>query len=162
MTHPISITLPSDREIRIERAFDAPAVLVFRAWNEPALFRRWMVGPPGWTMKVCEIEARVGAEYRVVWGDAEGASFTISGVFIEVEAPQRWVTTERFEGFEGESVNSVELIEADGRTNVIQIMAYPTKEARDAALQSGMAEGCEACYANLDLLFAEGAIQRAG
>jgi uncharacterized protein YndB with AHSA1/START domain len=113
-------------------------------------------------MKVCEIEARVGAEYRVVWGDAEGASFTISGVFKEVAAPHRWVTTERFEGFEGESVNSVELIEADGRTNVIQILAYPTKEARDAALQSGMAEGCEACYANLDLLFAEGAIQRAG
>ncbi|MDQ3809254.1 MAG: SRPBCC domain-containing protein, partial [Chloroflexota bacterium] len=102
MTHPIDVTTPSDREIRVTRVFDAPRSLIFDCHTKPDLVRRWLLGPPGWSMPVCEIDLRVGGQYRYVWrNDVDGREFSIGGEYREVVPPERIVHTERYEGDEG-------------------------------------------------------------
>ena len=64
MPRPLEVTLPSDREVRVVRSFDAPRQLVWDAHTRPELVTRWMLGPPGWTMPVCEMDLRAGGKYR--------------------------------------------------------------------------------------------------
>src|SRR5688572_2935425 len=99
MTSPASlrVTTPSDREIVMTRLFDAPRQLVFDAWTRPELLKRWLLGPPGHDMIVCDIDLRVGGAYRFVWSNPDGTSFGLGGVYRELEAPARIVSTERFE-----------------------------------------------------------------
>ncbi len=66
-TETLTVTAPGDREIVMTRVFDAPRDLVFDAWTRPELLSRWLLGPPGWTMPVCEIDLRVGGAFRIVW-----------------------------------------------------------------------------------------------
>ena len=74
------VTLPTDREIRVERDFDAPRALVFEAFTKPELVRQWLLGPDGWTMPVCEIDLRVGGRYRYVWhNEKSGADMGMGG-----------------------------------------------------------------------------------
>ncbi len=67
MPKPVDVSTPSDREIRVARAFDAPARLVWDCHTKPELIRRWMLGPPGWSMPVCEVDLTVGGAYRYRW-----------------------------------------------------------------------------------------------
>src|SRR6476620_2015749 len=88
----LKITTPSDREIAITRIFDAPRELVFEAMTTPALLQRWLLGPPGWTMPVCEIDLKVGGKYRYVWrNERDGSEMGMGGVFREIVKPQRLV-----------------------------------------------------------------------
>jgi uncharacterized protein YndB with AHSA1/START domain len=86
----LQITTPSECELRWSRVFDAPCARVFAAISTPALVRRWLLGPPGWAMPVCEIDLRPGGVYRYVWRrEQDGKEMGIRGVYREVVAPQR-------------------------------------------------------------------------
>src|SRR5215218_484973 len=88
MIEKAQVTLPSEREVQVVRSFRAPRALVYRAYTEPELVRRWLLGPPGWSMPVCEMDVRVGGSYRWRWrSDENGKEFGFHGVFRQVDAP---------------------------------------------------------------------------
>ena len=152
----LQVTTPSDREIAMTRVFDAPRTLVFDAHTKPELVRRWLLGPPGWSMPVCEIDLRVGGKYRYVWRhDRNGNEMGMGGLYREIVAPERIVNTERFDEawYPGEALNTLVLVEKGGRTTLTQTVRYESREARDAVLKSGMESGVAASYERLaDLL----------
>src|SRR6058998_2613091 len=97
-TAELQITTRGDRELVMTRAFAAPRRMVFDAFTKPELVRRWLLGPPGWSMPVCEIDLRVGGSYRYVWKhDRTGEEMGMGGVFREIVRPERLVATERFD-----------------------------------------------------------------
>ena len=152
----LKLTTPSDREIAMTRVFDAPRKLVFDAHTKPDLVRQWLLGPPGWSMQVCEMDVRVGGKYRWVWRhDRDGTTMGMGGVYREIVKPERLVVTERFDEawYPGEALNTLVLVEQGGRTTLTQTMRYESREARDAVLKSGMESGVKASYDRLaDLL----------
>jgi len=156
MEKTLEITAPSDREIVVVRDFDAPRRLVFDCMSKPELVRRWLLGPPGWTMPVCEIDFREGGRYRYVWSRANGEEMGMGGVHREIVAPERVVATQLFEGAEpaDESVVTSLLVEREDRTTLTTIVLYASKASRDAMLATDMAAGMEAGYARLDALLA--------
>jgi uncharacterized protein YndB with AHSA1/START domain len=158
------ITLPSDREVKVTRTFKAPRALVFRAYTEPALVRRWMLGPPGWSMPVCDMDVRVGGSYRWKWkNDSDGAEFGFFGTFREVQPPSKIVHTERYdpgtlpEAYpnEGEAIITTTFTEEDGITTMTALMDFGSKDIRDAALKTGMTDGMEQSYQLLDQVLQE-------
>lgn len=159
MPRTVDVTTPNDREIRVSRVFDAPRNLVWECHTKPDLVRRWMIGADGWTMPVCEIDVRVGGQYRHVWrNDADGTEFGFRGRYREVVEPERIVHSERFDGApEGESdaICTLTLVEQGGKTTLTYAMVFPTREVRDQALKSGMTDGMGAMYQRLDSLMAE-------
>jgi len=77
-----------ERDLVMTRVFDAPRTLVFDAHTRPELVRRWLLGPPGWSMPVCEIDLRVGGTFRYVWQhDRDGTKMGMGGVYREIKAP---------------------------------------------------------------------------
>ena len=152
----LQLTAPGEREIVMTRVLDAPRKLVFDAFTKPELVKRWLLGPPGWSMPVCQIDLRVGGKYRYVWRkDSDGTEMGMGGVYREIVVPERLVTTERFDEawYPGEAVGTLVLVEQRGRTTVTQTMRYESREARDAVLKSGMEKGVAASYDRLaDLL----------
>jgi uncharacterized protein YndB with AHSA1/START domain len=146
-----------DREILITRMFDASRDLVFDAHTKPELVRRWLLGPPGWTMPVCEIDLRVGGRFRYVWRNADGRDMGMGGVYREIVRSERIVSTEIFDEdwTGGETVNTLTFTEQAGRTTMTNVVLYSTADARDGALKSGMTDGMEAGYALLDNVLAK-------
>jgi uncharacterized protein YndB with AHSA1/START domain len=154
----LTITAHGEREIAITRRFDAPRHLVFDAFTKPELVRRWLLGPSGWSMPICEIDLRVGGAYRYVWRkDSDGTTMGMGGVYREVEPPERLVSTEKFDAawYEGEAVSTLVLVEQDGKTTLAQTVLYESSEIRDAVLKSGMQQGIEASYDRLATLLTE-------
>ena len=148
----LQLTAPGEREIVMTRVLDAPRQLVFDAFTKPELLKQWLLGPPGWSMPVCEIDLRVGGKYRYVWRkDSDGTEMGMGGVYREIVVPERLVTTERFDEawYPGEAVGTLVLVEQRGRTTVTQTMRYESREARDAVLKSGMEKGVAASYDRL-------------
>ncbi len=152
----LQVTTPSEREIAMTRVFDAPRELVFDAWTRPELIRRWMLGPPGWSMPVCEVDLRVGGTYRFVWRSPEGKDMGMGGVYREIMPPERIVTTEAFDEdwTGGETLNTLVLTEQGGRTTLTNTVLYSSREARDGALKTGMEQGVAASYDRLAELLA--------
>ena len=142
-------TTPSDLEIVVTRAVDAPRRLVFAAHTNPAHVPHWMLGPNGWTMPVCEIDLRVGGAWRFVWRQSDGTEMEMRGVYQEIVPPERVVWTESWGADWPETVNTLVLSEQDGKTTITQRILYPSQAARDAALQSGMQEGLSQGYDRL-------------
>lgn len=162
----LSVTTPSDREILMTREFEAPRALVWDAMTRPDLLRRWLFGPPGWSMTTCDSDLRVGGEFRWAWRGPEGQDLVMHGVYREVQPPRpggeggRIVRTETFdvgcEAQTGEQVATLALAElAPGRTRLTLTVEFPSKEARDAAIASGMDRGVSAGYDRLDGLLAD-------
>ncbi len=147
-----SYTTPTDREVRITRVVDAPRHLVFEAWTEPRHLTRWFLGPEGWTMPVCEIDLRAGGSWHYVWRKSNGTEMAMSGAVLEVIAPERMVTTERWGPEWPETINTVVFTESGPRTTITLTILYPSKAARDAALATGMKDGTEYSFARLDAL----------
>lgn len=147
-----AITTPSDVELRFTRAIGAPKRVVFDAWTSPEHVPKWLLGPDGWTMPVCEIDLRPGGAWRYVWRRSDGAEMAMSGTYVAVDAPERVVTTERWGPEWPETVNTVALDERSGVTTMTLTIRYPTKAAREAARVTGMAEGVEAGFRRLDEL----------
>jgi uncharacterized protein YndB with AHSA1/START domain len=136
--------VPSEREIVIRRVVNAPRRLVFEAYTNPRHVPRWMLGPPGWSMPVCEIDLRPGGAWRFVWRRADGEELQIRGVYREIVPPERLVSVESWGGEWPETLNTLLLSEEAGRTTISHHILYPSREARDAALKSGMKEGLAA------------------
>jgi len=152
-TGALVVTTPSDREILMTRVFGAPRQLVFDAFTKPDLVRRWLLGPDGWTMPVCEIDLRVGGRYRYVWrNEKSGKEMATGGVFRDVAAPERLVNTEKFEDpwYPGEAIVTTTFEEERGRTTVRQSMRLESREIRDGILKSGMESGVERSYERLE------------
>ena len=145
----LEITTPSDREIRMTRVFDAPRRLVFEAWTSPKHLPHWMLGPEGWTMPVCEIDLRPGGAWHFVWRRADGTEMGMRGVYKEIKPPERLVCTESWGGDWPETINTLVLSEKDGKTTMSQTVLYPSKEARDAAMKTGMKDGASVSFARL-------------
>jgi uncharacterized protein YndB with AHSA1/START domain len=151
-TGKLKVTTPSDLEITMTRVFNAPRNLVFDAWTKPELVKRWLLGPPGWTMPVCEIDLRIGDAYRFEWLGQDGTRMGMGGVYREIVIPERIVNTQLFDvdWTGGETLGTLLFTEQGGKTTLTNSVLYSSREARDAALRTPMAEGVEAGYARLD------------
>ena len=149
------VTLPTDEQILITREFDAPKDLVYRAFTEPELVRKWWHANRG-EMTVCEIDLTVGGAWRYVMVAEEGYEVGFHGVYREIVPGERLVSTETYEGLppevseeDGSTVNTVTFAEHDGRTIVSILVQAPNQVARDAIIASGMEDGLQDA---LDLL----------
>ncbi len=157
MPMPLTVTTPSDREVVITRDFDAPRELVWDCHTKPELVRRWLTGPSGWSMPVCEIDLRVGGKYRYVLKGPNGEEMGFGGTYRELIRPELMASTEKFDEdwTGGETLSSTRFDETAGRTKVTVTILYTSKEARDGAIATGMAEGMESGFQNLDALLVE-------
>src|SRR5262249_28221906 len=154
MKNAMKIATSGDREVVITRTFDAPRELVWDTMSKPELLKRWLFGPPGWSMTVCEDEACIGGKFHWAWSGPDGAGMSMSGVYREVVRPERAVRTESFDTGcppqMGEQLTTLVLTEQGDKTLLTLTVRYPSKEARDAALASGMEHGMAAGYDRLD------------
>jgi uncharacterized protein YndB with AHSA1/START domain len=143
-----TVTLPTDEQILITREFDAPAHLVFRAWTTPELVRRWWSAKRG-EVTVAEIDLRVGGTWRYVMVTDGGFEVAFHGEYREIVPNERIVSTEVYEGVpqsdgpEQGTLNTLTLTETDGRTTLTILVQAPSKEIRDAIIESGMEAGMQ-------------------
>ena len=144
----VTLTLPSDREILMTRVFDAPARLVFEAWTQPEHLTHWF-GRHGWTLPVCELDFQVGGGLRFVMRGPQGEEMVSRGVYREIVPYDRLVYTESYDGYAGESVNTLTFLEKDGKTTLTTRMVYQSKKNRDAMMGTSMEEGVSECYDRL-------------
>jgi uncharacterized protein YndB with AHSA1/START domain len=159
----MQLATPTDREIVITRVFDAPREMVFDAHTKPELLKRWLNGPPGWSLAVCEVDLRVGGAYRYVWRGPGGQDMGMGGIHREIVRPERLVTTQLFDEdwTGGEVVGTLVLTEREGRTTLTNTLVYSSRETRDAVLKTPMDKGMGYGYDQLeDLLASMGARRR--
>ena len=145
----LKVTNRGDRELVMTPVVDAPRRLVFEAWTKPEHLPHWMLGPPGWTMPVCEIDLRPGGEWHFIWRRADGNEMGMRGEYREIAPPERLVSTESWGGDWPETLNTLVLSEKDGQTTLTNTILYPSKEAREAALKTGMKEGVSKSFDRL-------------
>lgn len=144
--------LLSDTTVRISRIIRGSVDQVWRAHHEPALMQRWLLGPDGWTMPVCEVATRVGERYRYEWEAVDkSARFGFEGELLESSPPYRAVTTEQMIGMDGPGTrNELTLVATPSGTLLSIVITYPNKEMRDMILATGMTTGMETSYARLE------------
>lgn len=153
---PLTITLPSDREISITRSFKAPVDFVFDCWTIPALIKRWL-GFVDWSFTTCEFDARVGGKWRFVVKGPDGSEMGSGGEVLEITRPD-WIRTDELYDQDwtgGKTIVSNRLTEQDGITTSVITILYPSKQARDGAKASPMAEGMETGFKRLEALLAD-------
>lgn len=157
--------MPADRSLKFERSnhvltflrqFDATAEQVYRAHTEAELIQKWLLGPPGWTMPECIHENRTGGRFSYTWANPEEQGFTIHGTILDTVPNQRMVHTERFDGVDmgGETVVTTHFAEEDGVATLRMCVVYDNPDVIEAALASGMTDGMQMSYTNLDELLA--------
>jgi uncharacterized protein YndB with AHSA1/START domain len=143
------LTLPADDQIRIEREFAAPKHLVYKALTTPELVKRWWNAKRG-TVTVADIDLKVGGKWRYVIEADSGPEVGFHGVYKEIVPNERIVSTEAYEGIpnadEYATTNTVTLDEHDGRTTMTVLIQCPSKETRDAIIESGMEAGMQDAY----------------
>lgn len=150
-----TMNLKSDREIIIARTFDAPARIVFEAWTRPELVKRWWAPKShGLSIVVCEADVRVGGRYRYVLRTTKDEEIGFSGQYTEVTPHSRLVYTQVFEPMAdaGAVTVAVTFEERAGKTHLVSHEIYPSPEAREAALASGMEHGMREAMDQLDAL----------
>jgi uncharacterized protein YndB with AHSA1/START domain len=152
----LQVSTPSDKEILMTRVFDAPRRLVWDAHTRCDLLKKWLFGPDGWELAVCEVDLTVGGRYRYVWRHPKKKEMALGGVMREIVTPERLVQTEQFEDpwYPGEALDTMVLTEQGGKTLYTLTMLFQSKEGRDIALKSGMETGMEMGFARLDKIFA--------
>jgi uncharacterized protein YndB with AHSA1/START domain len=141
-----TVTLPTDTQILITRDFDAPKHLVYRAWTTPELVKRWWHANRG-EVTLAEIDLRVGGMWRYVSRSEDGFEVGFHGEYREIVPNERLVTTEVYEGIPDAdahaALDTLTLTESDGRTTLTVLVEHPTKEGRDAHINSGMEAGMQ-------------------
>jgi uncharacterized protein YndB with AHSA1/START domain len=144
------VTLPTEEQILITREFDAPKHLVYQAYTTPELVKRWWHAKRG-EMTVAEIDLRVGGAWRFAMVTPEGQEVAFHGEYREIAPNERLVSTEVYEGAPdaGATLNTATFTETDGRTMLTILVEAPSKEVRDAIIESGMEDGLQDA---LDLL----------
>jgi uncharacterized protein YndB with AHSA1/START domain len=149
-----TVTTPTDREIQIERVFDAPRDQVFAAITDPGLIPEWW-GPRGTTTIVDQMDVRPGGSWRFVVRNADGSETAFRGTYRELTPPERIVQTFEWEGMPGHiSVETATFEDLGGRTKLTTTSLFHTPEERDGMLASGMEGGMNETYARLDELLA--------
>lgn len=148
----LSLEVVGETNVVAKRRFNASPEVVFRAHTEPKLIQKWMWGPDGYSMPVCECDARPGGKIRYEWSDGKGGGFHLTGEFIELEPPRRIVHVERMFLPDPTPDNHVETtFTADGDgTLMVMTMTLPDAATREALLASGMEFGMEASYERLE------------
>jgi len=150
----------SDTKVRISRIIRGSVDQVWRAHQEPELLRKWLLGPDGWIMPVCETSSEVGGTYRYEWTREDGTDgFGFTGEVLEIDPPHRSVTTELFTGDTGDmspepTTNELTLTPQESGTLMSVVITYPSAEVRDMVLATGMTDGMEASYARLESVLA--------
>ena len=147
-TGTLAVSLPSDCEIALTRVFKAPRQLVYYAFSEPQILKRWF-GPRGWTLVTCKMDARVGGSFRFILRAPDGRELGMHGTYRELSPPERSVHTEGFDDFPGESLVTSVFTERDGETTLVATIRYASKEIRDAVVTSGMEHGAAESYEKL-------------
>ena len=139
------VTLPTDTQILITRAFDAPRRLVYHAWTTPALIKRWWSGGMGEVTSV-DVDLRVGGTWRYVMVAGGGFEVAFHGEYLEIVPDERIVCTEVFEGMPGvePAVSTYTFTEDGGRTTLTLLTEFASREIRDAVINSGMERGMQA------------------
>ncbi|MBU1374357.1 MAG: SRPBCC family protein [Alphaproteobacteria bacterium] len=140
----------SERELVVTRTFDGPARIVFDAWTKPELMKLWWAPKSsGVPLRSCEMDVRVGGQYRLEFGKDAATSFAFFGKYLEVVPPSRlvWTNDESADA----AVTTVTFEETDGKTLLVLHELYPSKEALDAAMV-GMDEGMPEQFGQLDEL----------
>ncbi|WP_104165294.1 SRPBCC family protein [Cryobacterium sp. N22] len=142
----------SDTQVRVARVIRGTVEQVWRAHNDAALMKRWLLGPDGWSMPVCEIATAVGDSYRYEWQrDGGDERFGFTGELLEVEEPHRSVTTEAMIGMDfPATLNELTLTDVEGGTLLSLVVTYANAEQRDAVLATGMTDGMETSYQRLE------------
>jgi uncharacterized protein YndB with AHSA1/START domain len=168
ITGTLKVTTPNDREIVMTRVFDAPRGLVWDAMTRPDLLKRWLFGPPGWSMTACENSLDAGGSFRWVWGSPDGKQMVMHGSILEVVPLERIVRTESFDfgcdAKEEQQLATLVLSEHNGggpggnseaaQTAFSLTLRYPSKEARDASMAFGMEHRMAMSYDGLEKLLA--------
>jgi uncharacterized protein YndB with AHSA1/START domain len=148
------VTTPSEREIHVERVFDAPRDRVFAVYTDPELVPEWY-GPRNTTTIVDTMDVRPGGSWRFVIRDADGSETGFRGTYREVTPPERIVQTWEWEGMPGHvSVETATFVDEGERTRVVTTTIFHTAEERDGMMASGMEKGMNETYARLDELLA--------
>ena len=141
-----TVTLPSDTQILITRDFDAPRHSVWRAWTTPELVKLWWHANRG-EMTLCEIDLRVGGSWRYVMVADGGFEVGFHGEYREIVPNELLVSTEAYEGIpdadEHAAVDTLTLVEVNGRTSLTILVEHPTMEGRDMHIESGMEDGMQ-------------------
>jgi uncharacterized protein YndB with AHSA1/START domain len=151
-TAALKIAPSGDREIIMTRAFDATPDLVFDALTRSELVKRWLLGPPGWSMPICEIDLKVGGAYRYVWYHEDGREMGMGGTYREIVRPDRIVNTELFDKawYSGECLVTTLLIEQGAGTTMNVTLRYDSRAVRDGVLESDMESGVAPSYDRLE------------
>lgn len=148
------LTLPTELEIQITRAFRAPRSLVFAVMSHPDHVARWW-GPRSMTCVSCQMDFRVGGRYRFVLRGPDGNDYGFRGEYREIVPPERIVSTFEFEGLPGHgSVETMTLVEEEGVTLLTTRCLYQSTADRDGHLHSGMESGARESHARLEELLA--------
>lgn len=152
----LKVSALNDREILMTRWFDAPRDLVFDAFTKPSLVKRWLTGPDGWSMPVCEIDLKIGGRLRYVWRHDGGSDMGLTGTFREIKRPERIVHNEIFDEdwTGGETLVTTIFTEESGQTLVRMSVLYASREMRDQVLKSPMEGGMAQSYNRLEKLLA--------
>jgi uncharacterized protein YndB with AHSA1/START domain len=149
----LAVSTPNDTDVVVTRSFAAPRDLIFDCHTRPELVQRWLTGPDGWTMPVCEIDLRPGGKFRYVWSKPGNPDLHMSGEFREIDRPKRVVHVERFDedwaGGEQSTVTTV-FEEKSGRTHMTMTIRFSSKQVREAAMATGMTEGMNTSYDRLE------------
>ncbi|NYI42698.1 SRPBCC family protein [Demequina lutea] len=151
-TLPVAAQILSGTQVRVSRVIRGDVEQVWRAHHEPELMKKWLLGPDGWTMPVCEVAAEVGETYRYFWEpEGEGEGFGFDGELLESNPPYRSVATEHMTGTDYPStVNELTLTPTAGGTLLSLVITYPSAEVRDMVLATGMTDGMETSYVRLE------------
>ncbi len=140
-----------DTHVRVSRIIRGPVEKVWDAHHDADIMKRWMLGPPGWTMPVCDVATTVGDTYRYEWVDENGENgFGFTGELVESAHPYRSVTTEQMIGMDPTTINEMTLTPTDDGTLLTLRITYPDVGTRDMILETGMAEGMETSYARME------------
>ena len=144
------VTLPTDTQILITRTFAAPRHLVYRAWTTPEFIRRWWSGDRG-EVTIAEVDLRVGGMWRYVMTANGGFEVAFHGEYSEIVPNERIVSTEIFEAMpDAEALNTLTLVETDGRTTMTLLVEHTDREIRDAHINSGMEGGMQVSMDHLE------------
>lgn len=152
----LRIQIPPDEPvIRFQRSVAAPPALVYRAWTEPALLRRWW-GPAEMTLIVCDVDLRAGGAYRFVFRDPDGAEHGFGGRYVDLDPGRRVVTTVTFDATpDRECVDTVEFLPVTGGTLVSGVSRHASIAVRDEHVGHGMERGMRSAHHRLDTLMKE-------
>jgi uncharacterized protein YndB with AHSA1/START domain len=151
-SRPCETQILNDTQVRVSRVVRGSHQQVWAAHHDPVLLQRWLLGPDGWVMPVCEVATVVGDSYRYEWETEDGSQrFGFVGELLESVPPHRAVTTEQMIGMDGPgTVNEMTLTEVQGGTLLSIVITYPSAEIRDLVLGTGMTTGMETSYARLE------------